>query len=188
LLTYTLRADSMRVRYHCMLVIRLQRTGRKNSPTFRMVLAEHSAPVKGKFIEVFGHYLPTRDPFELDVKEDRIRHWVSMGAIPSDTVARLLVRHGMADMEKFAEKYTKKKSKNAVEEAPPPPPPPPAEAPATPETPAEPVQEEPPEAQTSPAEAKEPAATEEAPSEPAAPDVEETSDKPPEEGDSETKE
>lgn len=124
-----------------MLVIRLQRTGRKNSPTFRMVLAEHSAPVKGKFIEVFGHYLPTRNPFELDIKEERIRHWISVGAIPSNTVARLLVRKGMADMEKFTETYTKKKPRNAVEEAPPPPPPPPPPAPETAAPPPPPTEE-----------------------------------------------
>ena len=43
-----------------MLVIRLQRTGRENTPTYRLVVAEKARPVKGKFLEVLGHFLPAR--------------------------------------------------------------------------------------------------------------------------------
>jgi len=45
-----------------MLKIRLQRTGRENIPTYRIVVADKRDPVKGKFLEVVGHYLPARDP------------------------------------------------------------------------------------------------------------------------------
>ena len=44
-----------------MLVLRLQRTGRRNNPAFRLVVTEKSAPVKGKVKEYLGHYLPTRN-------------------------------------------------------------------------------------------------------------------------------
>ncbi len=41
-----------------MLVVRLQRTGRKNLPAYRIVVAEKARPVKGKYLEIVGHYLP----------------------------------------------------------------------------------------------------------------------------------
>lgn len=94
-----------------MLVIRLQRTGRENTPTYRIVVAEKSAPVKGKFLEIVGHFLPARDPNVLEQKQERIRHWISKGAIPSDTVARLLSRHGMKGLDKFFFRYAKKRPK-----------------------------------------------------------------------------
>lgn len=101
-----------------MLVIRLQRTGRKNSPAYRMVVAEHSAPVKGKYQEILGHYLPSRDPVELTYDEARVSHWISKGATPSNTVARLLSKHGVKGLETYVARYTKKRSKNEPEPAP----------------------------------------------------------------------
>lgn len=94
-----------------MLRIRLQRTGRRNIPTYRIVVAEKSHAVKGKSLETVGHFLPNRDPVECKFEEDRITHWISKGAQPTDTVARLLKRMGMKNMEKFMQSYTKKKPK-----------------------------------------------------------------------------
>lgn len=99
-----------------MLVIRLQRTGRRNASAFRMVVAEHSMPVKGRFKEVVGFYLPTRDPAELTVNEERASYWIAQGAVPSDTVARLLSKSGVKGLEKFIKPYTRKKTKKAGEE------------------------------------------------------------------------
>ena len=87
-----------------MLVIRLQRTGRENNPTYRIVVAEKSAPVKGK-------YLPSREPVILELKTERIEHWTSKGAIPSDTVARLVSKKGMKGMDKYFKRYTKQRKK-----------------------------------------------------------------------------
>ena len=104
------------------LVIRLQRTGRRNFPAFRLVVAEKARPVKGKFIEILGHYLPTRDPVVFEFKQDRIEHWLGNGAIPSDTTARILTNAGVKGLEKYIAKYTKKKKRKAEEqkeEAPP---------------------------------------------------------------------
>lgn len=94
-----------------MLVIRLQRTGRRNVPAYRIAACEKSAPVKGRVKEYLGHYLPTRDPHVLEFDKERVEHWVKMGAQPSDTVARLLKREGVDNMDKFIEKYTKKKKR-----------------------------------------------------------------------------
>ena len=101
-----------------MLVIRLQRTGRENLPTYRVVVAEKARPVKGKYLEIVGHYLPTRDPVAFEHRDERIQHWIAKGAIPSDTVARLLKRSGLSGMEKFIHRYTKRKSKGEQPPAP----------------------------------------------------------------------
>ncbi|MSR87132.1 30S ribosomal protein S16 [Candidatus Peribacteria bacterium] len=100
-----------------MLVIRLQRTGRENLPTYRLVVAESARPVKGKYLEVVGHYLPSREPSVFEHDDGRIKEWISKGATPSDTVARLLRKAGLDGMDKFIKKYSKKKSKSAPPEA-----------------------------------------------------------------------
>lgn len=107
-----------------MIVIRLQRTGRENLPTYRIVVAEKRKPVKGKFLEILGHYLPAQDPSVLEVDGARAQEWIKKGAIPSNTVARLLKRSGVKDMEKYMDRYTKKRPKGEEPPAP--------EAPAAP--------------------------------------------------------
>jgi len=99
-----------------MLVIRLQRTGRENLPTYRLVVAEKARPVKGKFLEIVGHYLPAQDPAVFKVESEKIEGWIGKGAIPSDTVARLLRKNGLKNMDKFIKRYPKRRSKNAPPE------------------------------------------------------------------------
>lgn len=97
-----------------MLRIRLQRTGRRNIPAFRIVLAEHSAPVKANHQEIFGHFLPSRNPTVFEFDANRIAYWIGKGAKPTDTVARLLKRSGMSGMDSFIQKYTKRGKKKEV--------------------------------------------------------------------------
>lgn len=100
-----------------MLKIRLSRTGKKAQPTFRVVVQEHRAAVKGKFIEALGFYRPTSKPKEFKVDLEKVKHWVSVGAQPSDAVAALLKTEGLSGMEKFMEpRNKKKKSKKAPAE------------------------------------------------------------------------
>lgn len=100
-----------------MLKIRLSRTGRTNYPSYRIVVAEHSDAVKGKFIEILGHYIPNRDPKVLEYDEKKIREWIDKGAKPSDTVASLLKNAGVTGLEKYINPRNKKrKKKNAPEE------------------------------------------------------------------------
>ncbi len=94
-----------------MLVIRLQRTGRKNQPTFRVVLTEKTAPTKSGEQEILGHYLPNRDPVVFECDTERVKHWISKGAVPSDTVARLLKKAGMDGLDQYVVRYTKQKPK-----------------------------------------------------------------------------
>ena len=77
-----------------MLKIRLQRTGRKNVPTFRVVLTDSKNSTKsGKFLEILGNHDPRNDSGE--VKADRIKHWMSMGAQLTDTLHNLLLKKGV---------------------------------------------------------------------------------------------
>jgi small subunit ribosomal protein S16 len=96
------------------LKIRLQRKGRKNRPFYRVVVAEHSAPVKGRFIEILGHYDPLTK--ETVLKKDIILKYLGNGAQPSQTVARLGVKNGIAEMEKFIEtRFQHPKKEEAAE-------------------------------------------------------------------------
>lgn len=94
-----------------MLKIRLSRTGKKKQPSFRIVVAEHTAPIKGRYLELLGYYIPTTDPKKVEIKKERVEHWISKGAHPTDTVATLLKKEGLANMDKFMEPRDKKKKK-----------------------------------------------------------------------------
>ncbi len=76
-----------------MLMIRLARFGAKKKPTYRVVVIEKQRARDSKSIEVVGHYNPVADPAVVDLKHDRIEHWVRSGAQLSPTVARLLKQH-----------------------------------------------------------------------------------------------
>jgi small subunit ribosomal protein S16 len=75
--------------------IRLRRTGRKKQPTFRIVIADSQSPRDGKFIEVIGQYMPRQGEHALNLKTDRVHHWLDNGAQPTDTVRSLLRRAGV---------------------------------------------------------------------------------------------
>lgn len=73
-----------------MLMIRLQRIGRKNSPHFRVVLTDKKNSAKsGKFLEVLGSYAARAGNFE--VNAERVKYWIGQGAQTSDTMHNFLV-------------------------------------------------------------------------------------------------
>ncbi len=78
-----------------MIKLRLRRMGSKKRPFYRIVVAEHSSPRDGRFIEIVGHYNPLTEPATVVVKEERARYWLSVGAQPTETVAGLLKRAGV---------------------------------------------------------------------------------------------
>jgi small subunit ribosomal protein S16 len=82
-----------------MLMIRLQRTGRRNHPEFRVVVTEHTrGPKSNDFVEIVGSYNPHADTVAL--KKDRIQHWMSVGAQASDTVHNILISQGVIEGKK----------------------------------------------------------------------------------------
>src|SRR6185295_1556064 len=88
--------------------IRLRREGAKNRPYYKVVVADSRSPRDGKFIEIIGTYDPKKPDHNSTLQLDRIDHWISKGAQPSDTVRSLI-------------KKNKKQSEKAAEESAPPP-------------------------------------------------------------------
>lgn len=73
--------------------IRLRREGTKNRPYYRVVVADSRSPRDGKFIEIIGTYDPKKAGPNSTLKLDRIEHWISKGAQPSDTVRSLIKKN-----------------------------------------------------------------------------------------------
>jgi small subunit ribosomal protein S16 len=82
-----------------MVRIRLRRTGKTKQPSYRVVVADSRAPRDGKFIEIIGHYNPVQQPKVLEIKGDRARYWLGVGAQPSDTVVYLLKQVKVLDSD-----------------------------------------------------------------------------------------
>lgn len=80
-----------------MVRIRLRRTGAKNNPAYRIVVADQKSPRDGAFIETLGHYLPTRQPHVVEIDGAKARKWLAQGAQPSDTAMSLLRQKGIVD-------------------------------------------------------------------------------------------
>lgn len=99
-----------------MLVIRFFRVGKKNQPSFKIVVTDKRKPPRaGRFLEQVGFYNPLTK--EKVLKPERIKHWLSVGAKPSDTVHNLLVSEKIIEGKKIdLHKKTKKKEEKSVEE------------------------------------------------------------------------
>lgn len=134
------------------LKIRLARGGAKKRPFYRIVVADSRMPRDGRFIERLGTYnpmLPKEHPNRIELKIERIQHWLSVGARPSDRVARFLGGAEIIPMPSIPEQTKKnqpkakaqERLKESVEEA------------ASPKPEADGTQEVPGEQETSPAEA-----------------------------------
>ena len=96
LLTFVFSSVNIRL----MLKIRLQRVGRKNDASFRVVVIESQrGPKAGNALEVLGFYDPKKNVIE--IKGDRVTHWISVGAQASDTVHNLLVKQKIIKGEKI---------------------------------------------------------------------------------------
>ena len=80
--------------------IRLSRGGAKKRPYYRIVVSDSRAPRDGKYLEQIGTYnpmLPKDDEGRVKIDEDRARHWIGVGAVPSDRGARFLDKAGIVE-------------------------------------------------------------------------------------------
>jgi small subunit ribosomal protein S16 len=85
-----------------MLKIRLQRVGRKNNPSFRLVLTDSKNATKsGKFLEVLGHFDYRKDSKDSHIDADKIKHWMSKGVQLTDNVHNLLLGKGLISGKKI---------------------------------------------------------------------------------------
>lgn len=80
-----------------MVKIRLMRMGMKHAPSYRVVVADARSPRDGRIIENIGWYNPLTDPSTINIDADRARHWLQVGAQPSDSVRSLLERTGVLE-------------------------------------------------------------------------------------------
>ena len=103
-----------------MLTIRLSRVGRKNDPSFRVIVVESKRkPQPGNYLENVGSYDPRTN--RVNLKPERIKHWIGNGATVSDTVHNLLVSQKIIDAKKInvlPKKTVAKKDEAAAPETP----------------------------------------------------------------------
>lgn len=78
-----------------MVKLRLKRAGKKHSPFYRIVAADSKSPRDGRFIEEIGTYDPVKKDAPVSLNKERALHWLSVGAIPSDTVRSILSKEGV---------------------------------------------------------------------------------------------
>jgi small subunit ribosomal protein S16 len=80
--------------------IRLARGGTKKRPFYRIVATDKRSPRDGRFLEKLGTYnplLPSDHPERIVLREERVRHWLGVGALPSDRVCRFLDAAGITE-------------------------------------------------------------------------------------------
>lgn len=82
--------------------IRLKRMGRRHKPSYRVAVVDGRRARDSKVIEELGSFDPllSDESRQTVLKDDRIKYWLSVGAQPSDTVRRLLEKHGVVDAGK----------------------------------------------------------------------------------------
>jgi small subunit ribosomal protein S16 len=81
-----------------MLSIRMRRVGSKKKPYFRVVVTEARSKIEADFVENLGTYNPRSKPAQVDINKERVQHWLSKGARPSDSVRTLLAKHLSRDL------------------------------------------------------------------------------------------
>ncbi|MFZ3070923.1 MAG: 30S ribosomal protein S16 [Anaerolineaceae bacterium] len=92
-----------------MVRIRLRRVGSTHQPHYRVVIADKESPRDGRFLEIVGHYNPKTNPSTIIFKENRIYHWLSVGAQPSESIEKLF------KIVKLSDRYERLKAGEAQE-------------------------------------------------------------------------
>ena len=96
-----------------MLMIRFMRIGRKNQPSFKIVVTEKTkSSTGGRFVEEVGFYNPVTK--EKVLKPERLKYWISQGAQPTPTVSNLLVSEKVTEGKKTPKHKKSKKKEEAA--------------------------------------------------------------------------
>ena len=82
-----------------MVRIRFRRMGLRGQPSYRIVAADKETSRDGRFLEILGFYNPRTEPATINVKEDRVFHWMKNGALPTESVAQVFKSSGI--LERF---------------------------------------------------------------------------------------
>jgi len=92
--------------------IRLQRHGRTKSPQYRLVATNHENKRDGKFIEILGTFNPKAEPPVVNLKEERIKYWIGVGAIVKG-VSRKIIKDAIPGLIEKREDNVRKKIQTA---------------------------------------------------------------------------
>ena len=85
-----------------MVRIRFRRMGLRGQPSYRIVAADKETSRDGRFLEILGFYNPRTEPATINVKEDRVFHWMKNGALPTESVGQVFRSAGLLDrFERF---------------------------------------------------------------------------------------
>ena len=96
-----------------MVKMRLMRMGDKKNPIYRVVVVDSRKAATGEYIDCVGHYRPTCEPVELDIKAELAKDWLAKGVQPTETVKNLLVKAGVIEKsEKLSPSKMKGKKSN----------------------------------------------------------------------------
>ena len=101
------------------LKIRLARGGAKKRPYYSIVVADSRSPRDGRFIERIGTYNPMLDHGHADrvtLKTERVQHWLGVGALPTERVARFLGEAGLVEKPAIRERPLKSAPKAKAQE------------------------------------------------------------------------
>jgi small subunit ribosomal protein S16 len=101
------------------LKIRLARAGAKKRPYYHIVVADSRSPRDGRFIEKLGSYnpmLPQEHAERIRLQNERILHWISQGALPTERVAKFLGHAGLAPMPVYNEQPHQSAPKKKAQE------------------------------------------------------------------------
>jgi small subunit ribosomal protein S16 len=80
-----------------MVRIRFRRMGLRGQPSYRIVAADKETSRDGRFLEILGFYNPRTEPATINVKEDRVYHWMKNGALPTESVGQVFRSSGLLD-------------------------------------------------------------------------------------------
>jgi small subunit ribosomal protein S16 len=95
--------------------IKLARIGAKGQPSYRVVIADERSATSGRVIEVIGHYNPLTEPSSFSVDKEKTLEWIKKGAIPTDTVRKMLGKIGVLKAIDFS--ASKKRAPKGAEAA-----------------------------------------------------------------------
>ncbi len=93
-------------------VLRLARLGKHKSPAYRIVATDRQNKRDGRFLEVIGTYNPVVNPTRVTLKEDLVKKWLGVGALPSDVV-RSIIRKNLPGIIEAREEHQTKKVQEA---------------------------------------------------------------------------
>lgn len=99
-----------------MLIIRLQRVGKKKFPTYRVIISEKTKDTWGDYLELLGNFNPHVKENQLNIDAERVKYWISKGAQMSDTISNLLVANKIIEAKKRKSVYLTKRRKTKIEE------------------------------------------------------------------------